>query len=233
MKTGKQQEESKPKLPTPNLAHFTREDYEKIYEPAEDTFLFLDALEAEQEFLTALRPNLCLELGSGSGCVICFLASMLKSQRLAPVFLAIDVNHEATFATQQTAKANNVSIEGIRTDLFTGLEPRLHGLVDVLLFNPPYVPSEAEEVGTRDVCAAWAGGKDGREVLDRVLPLVANLLSERGVFYLVAIDENNPKDIRAIMSRSGFASSIVLQRRAFNEQLYIIKFQRRHKKTSE
>lgn len=40
--------------------------------------------------------------------------------------------------------------------------------------------------------ASWAGGKRGREVMDRVFPLVADLLSPGGLFYLVTIKENNP-----------------------------------------
>lgn len=48
------------------------------------------------------------------------------------------------------------------------------------------------QVGSRGIEAAWAGGKRGREVMDRFLPTVARLLSSRGLFYLITIAENNP-----------------------------------------
>jgi hypothetical protein len=33
-----------------------------------------------------------------------------------------------------------------------------------------YVPTEEDELGHDDIYAAWAGGEDGRQVLDNLLP---------------------------------------------------------------
>lgn len=52
-------------IPTPSLSHLKKSDYEKVYEPAEDTFVFLDALELDKDRLTAqeTRPRVVCEIG--------------------------------------------------------------------------------------------------------------------------------------------------------------------------
>ena len=57
------------------------------------------------------------------------------------------------------------------------------------------------KVGGSGIEAAWAGGRRGREVIDRFLPMVTQLLSNQGLFYLVTIVENCPG-----MTRSNYVS---------------------------
>ena len=112
-------------------------------------------------------------------------------------------------------------------DLFSGLAAHKQGSVDVLLFNPPYVPTPPEEVGSTGIEAAWAGGEDGREVIDRVLPLVPRVLSPGGVFYLLVVRENKPEDIMATMrERWGFECTTLLSRQARNERLSVLRMRR-------
>ena len=74
-------------------------------------------------------------------------------------------------------------MDSIQSDLHTAILPRLHRSVDVLLFNPPYVPTEdSEEAAAQqsaDIAGSWAGGLTGMNVTDRVLGAV-DVSSERG-----------------------------------------------------
>lgn len=63
-------------------------------------------------------------------------------------------------------------------------------------------------------------------MIDRVLPLVDAVLSEKGIFYMVVIRENKPEEIVELMSGRGFQGTTVLSRRAGREGLSILRFVR-------
>jgi release factor glutamine methyltransferase len=47
----------------PKLDHLTFEDFRHIYEPSDDTFLLVDALEADRRRISDARPAVCVEVG--------------------------------------------------------------------------------------------------------------------------------------------------------------------------
>ncbi|KAL4681923.1 hypothetical protein H8959_007400 [Pygathrix nigripes] len=128
------------RFPTPFHGHVGRGAFTDVYEPAEDTFLLLDALEAAAAELAGVE--ICLEVGAGSGVVSVFLASMIGPQAL---YMCTDINPEAAACTLETARCNKVHVQPVITDLVKGLLPRLKEKVDLLVFNPPYVVTPPEE----------------------------------------------------------------------------------------
>lgn len=209
----------------PSLDHLTAADYERVYEPSDDTFLLIDALAAEHETLTARQPTICVEIGCGSGAVITHLASLLPDAAM----IAGDINRDALKVTASTAVANaRLRVVTMQADLLTAFRP---GSIDVLVFNPPYVPTPDEELGeaerTADISASWAGGERGRRVLDRLLPQLGAALAPRGIFYLLGVAENDPQEIADMLrDQHGFSSRLIAERRAQNERLFVMAFER-------
>ncbi|ACO70183.1 predicted protein, partial [Micromonas commoda] len=174
-----------------------------VYEPAEDSFLLVDTLVAEWDARLANDPPRCaLEVGSGTGYVIASAAVLMRDSGLDDFRChATDVNPDAVACTRATADAHGVGdyVTVIQCDLLGPLRERLRGKVDLLLFNPPYVLTPSEEVAAGGIAAAWAGGKDGREVLDRLLPDVADVLAPGGTFLLLLLHDNKPHDVAEIL----------------------------------
>lgn len=211
--------------PLPDLSHLGSADFQRVYEPSDDTYLLVDALAADAERLRSLSAGVCIEIGCGSGAVVTHLAKLLPVG--SAVVLASDVNPNAIDATAATARQNGMAVQLVQMDLLSALRP---GVVDVLVFNPPYVPTSEEELqhalDHADISAAWAGGPRGRLVLDRLLPQLGTLLSPRGVFYLLGVRENAPDEIAALLREQGFTARTIAERRAQNERLFVMAFSR-------
>ena len=226
--------------------------HREVYEPAEDSFLLVDALAAEWRSTLRLRPpRVVVEVGCGTGYVIAsaaLLAREHEASREARVddddaaeattstasgrdttcrFYATDVNRDALAATRATAAAHGVAhlVETCECDLLSapGLFASLRNATDVLLFNPPYVLTPSEEVTRGGVAAAWAGGVDGREVTDRLLPLVHDVLAPGGTFMLILLEQNKPKEVKAILEERGLECAIVASTSADEERLHVMR----------
>ncbi|XP_076248694.1 hemK methyltransferase 2 [Calliopsis andreniformis] len=199
-------------------------DLDTVYEPAEDSFLLIDALEADLETLKATKPTMCLEIGSGSGIVITSIA-MALSKHCQSYHLAIDINIHACNATRRTAALNSAKVDVVQMDLLSCM--RNNRIFDIVVFNPPYVITDDEEIlNDRHLFKAWAGGTNGRKVMERVFPKIPDILSDTGTFYLLVIKENGPEHILRIFKGLGMVGKIVAERKIRGEHLYILRFRK-------
>jgi release factor glutamine methyltransferase len=195
-----------------------------VYEPSDDSFILTDALRADAKTWGTFKPAITVEVGCGSGFVICSAALLLQQLEVANHCIALDVSKPAVQATRNTLVAHRVTgVDTLAADMFTTLLPRLHRGVDLLLFNPPYVVTPDEEVARGGIAAAWAGGRDGRVVIDRLLAQLDDFLSPLGRMYMVTIEQNRPLEImRELKQRFALHGRIVLQRRADEELLSVL-----------
>ena len=151
-------------LPTPSTTHVC---FDRVYEPAEDSFLLLDTLSSASEsaFLrerfkpdvrTSNTAPLVLEVGVGSGVVLGFVAANARRifGREDVLILGTDINSFACQAASQTVRkaitdssARSVFLDVVNGDLASSIRPRS---IDVFVFNPPYVPAELPDFSRHD-----------------------------------------------------------------------------------
>lgn len=120
-----------------------------------------------------------IDLRCGSGLAISFLDRELASLNI--ISLATDLNFDACKACLRTASINKTRVEVIGSAYFHGL--RLRGCIDIIVCNPPYVPTEEtySASSTRfendPLSAAWIGGPNGRQMIDELIPVVSVTLT--------------------------------------------------------
>nr|POE64885.1 erf1 methyltransferase catalytic subunit mtq2 [Quercus suber] len=221
-------------LPTPSTSHV---NYNHVYEPAEDSYLLLDTLSSATEsawlqsrFASSKRAPVILEVGTGSGVVLAFVTAHARSifGTSDVATLGIDVNRFACQATIETvtyatdeAMARGIAparfLGCLQADLTTAIEPHS---IDVLIFNPPYVPTEslpslAEKLDSdanlsstqlfeRDshlLSLSYAGGIDGMETTTRLLQHLPDVLDRRGVAYVLLCAQNHPEDVKSCIAQ--------------------------------
>ncbi|KAM3960310.1 hemK methyltransferase 2 [Aphomia sociella] len=204
-------------MDTPYQNHIDKADFDYVYEPAEDSFLLIDALEKDLQYLKDKNPTYCLEVGSGSGIIITAFGMAFPNA----FCISTDINLKACEMSVTTAKHNKVLLEPVNMDLVSSF---VDNKFDVIIFNPPYVVTETQECGGADITASWAGGIKGREVTDRLLNMIPKKLAENGTFYLLLIEENIPDEVIYTMKMQGYKSELVIRRKVRNEQQLVLKF---------
>ncbi|MCE7697449.1 MAG: class I SAM-dependent methyltransferase [Methanobacterium paludis] len=179
----------------------------EVYEPAEDTFLFADNLNIKEK-------DYVLEIGPGTG-IISIIAS-----KTAIKVVAVDINPHAIECTRKNAEHNKVfNIDVREGDLF---DPVKGEKFDVILFNTPYLPTGEDEKVDDQLEAAWDGGEEGRETIDRFLDGLYDHLKPHGKVQLVQSSLSDiPKTLKRL-EEMGFETALTASEHYFFEEVVVI-----------
>jgi release factor glutamine methyltransferase len=177
----------------------------QVYPVEEDSRLLLEAARAEVR-----ATDRVLEVGTGSGRVAAALISR------ATHVVALDINpHAAT-------TARSLGLEVVRSDLLAGIR----GPFDLVLFNPPYLPTDPTERLDDWLEYALDGGPDGRRTIARFLGELDRILAGDGRALLLISSLTGPPGVAALASAAGLRGTVVLERRVEGETLMVLRLER-------
>lgn len=185
---------------------------DEIYQPAEDTLLLLKAALDE-----ATSKDAAIEIGCGRALISREIAPRVKS------ILSTDINPHAV------SLAKEFGLEAVRADLFRGITAKF----DLVIFNPPYLPTIDMENIEEDIIEGWLnfaldGGTTGREIINRFIGDLESHLSPKGRALLLISSLTGLDEVMVKAKSEGLEVEVVASDRYFFERLYVIKLKIAH-----
>lgn len=167
---------------------------DQVLIPRQDTEILVE------EAMKVLRPGMdVLDLCTGSGCVILSLSKLVPGIRAA----ASDLSGEALEMAEKNGKRLGVSVNFLQGDLWEPIE----GRYDVIVSNPPYIPTKEipklmEEVRCHDPLMALDGREDGLYFYRRLADQAVSFLKQGG-WLIVEIGCEQGKAVSELLKRAG------------------------------
>ena len=141
-----------------------------------------------------------LDMCTGSGCI----AISLKSFAPKAQVIAADISRAALLVAEENAGRNHQQIQFINSDLFE----QITGEFDVIVSNPPYIPSEVistlmPEVRDHEPVLALDGTEDGLYFYKLITENSISYLKEGGML-LYEIGYDQGKAVSGLMKDHGY-----------------------------
>ncbi len=172
-----------------------------VFKPISDTWLLADCLRRE----AGLTGGSVLDVCTGSG-ALAVAAARGGARRVT----AVDASRRAVLTARLNARLNGARIAARRGDLFA---PVAGERFDLIVSNPPYVPSASEELPQRGLERAWEAGLDGRAVLDRICAEAPARLERGGTLLVVHSTVCGEGATIDRLAQAGLEASVVARRR--------------------
>jgi len=177
-------------------------DFSQVYQPEADTDLLLKTAMKE-----AGPTDRVLEVGAGSGIIA---GALMGSVSLV---VATDINPHAAICTKQRG------VEVVRTDLMAGI----CGIFDLVIFNPPYLPTTPKERIDDWLEYALDGGADGTNVIRRFAGMVSEVMAPSGRLLVLVSSLNPLHRVQEAFTENHLIPFIVATARTEDETLYVLR----------
>ena len=180
-----------------------------VYSPNEDSYLLLDSMKVA-------KGSFVLDMGTGTG-ILAMQAVVLGASKV----IAIDINPFASSCAMKNvlSKGFGSRISILTGDLFSTL--RKASTFDVILFNPPYLRTDKSEYTSGWLEKSWAGGRNGRVVIDRFIDKAPSHLRPDGVVFMLQPSNGSNTTIKKLRQMK-MSASIVARRKLFFEELVVL-----------
>ena len=171
-----------------------------VFRPISDSRILADCLRRE------LSPGAHVaDICTGSG-VLAVTAALHGAGAVS----ATDCSRRAVWSARLNARLNGVIVGAVRGDL---LKPLAGRQFDLIVSNPPYVPTEEHDLPSRGAARAWDAGRNGRALIDRLCDEAPAHLRPGGTLLLVhssVCDEHST--LERLQSR-GLETEVMVRRR--------------------
>ena len=201
-------------MPTLKFKEYSLDLPKEVYLPSDDTDLMINTLEKEI-ISKKLIFNNALELGAGNGYLSLCVYNNVNE------IISLDLNPIAVEYLKKVKEKYLLDKQKIIfSDLFSALDKKKK--YDLIIFNPPYVPSEPLNI-ERGIDLAVNGGKDGLEVISKFLKDLNLFLFKTGVCYLLVSSLNKINKIKKKISEKKMSCEIIASKKLFFEELFVLK----------
>lgn len=167
------------------LGHVVHLD-ERVYPPGEDSMLLAGAVQPPDE-------GPALDVCTGTG-----LAALRLAERGARV-VATDINPVACRLTRRNARANDLPIQPVCTDVVAGV----HARFEAVACNPPYLPADTDRRLPGPIGRALEAGPAGTGIAARLVDALPGLLTSSGRAWLLGSSRQDVDALRARARESG------------------------------
>ncbi len=149
-----------------------------------------------------------LDLCTGSGAIAVSAYKELEKRGIKCKMTAIDISADALALAKENAEENQADVLFIQSDLFS----RIRGRFDIIISNPPYIPSAdidglQREVKNFEPRIALDGGADGLDFYRRIA-LEAPKYLNRGGMLIMEVGAGEAKEVVKLFK--GNAYSIIV-----------------------